>query len=138
MPSLAVVDTNVLVSALMKPDMLPAMVARAVRQGTLMPVLCTEIVKEYAAVLRRPRLGLPAQDTDELLSLLQHQASWVHIRPYPFELNLPDPHDWPFIACALATGCPVITGNLRHFPARPGVAITTVRGWVERTATAQR
>lgn len=131
MPSLAVVDTNVIVSALMKPGSLPAEVARALRRGALVPVVCAEIVAEYVAVLGRPRLGLPAHDTAELLHLLQLQARWVSIVPYPPALRMPDTSDWPFVACALAVGCPVITGNARHFPARLGVEVMTVRRWVD-------
>jgi len=135
MSSLAVVDTNVLVSALLRPDGLPAEVVRAVRRSTLVPVVCAEIVAEYVAGLARPRLGLPAPETAELLSLLQLQARWVRITPYPSALKLPDAADWPFIACALAAGRPVITGNVRHFPARTGVEVMTVRAWVERRSS---
>ncbi len=132
MPSLAVVDTNVLVSALLKPGSLPAAVLQALRGGALLPVVCAEIVNEYAEVLRRPRLGLPAQDTAELLELLRLHARWVRISPYPPALKLPDRDDWPFVACALAAGCPVITGNVRHFPTRLGVEAITAREWLQR------
>lgn len=133
-PNLAAVDTNVLVSALLKPGSAPARVAQALRHNALVPVVCTDIMEEYAAVLHRPRLHLAAADVDELLHLVGLQASWVRIPPYPAALRLPDPADWPFIACAAAAQCPVITGNVKHFPARLGVGVMTVREWVERPA----
>ena len=132
MPNRAVVDTNILVSALLKPGSPPDAVIQAIRRDLLQPVVCAEIMSEYGDVLPRPRLGLPAADTAELLSLLAVQAQWVHITPYPPAQDLPDPADWPFIATALAAGCPVITGNTRHFPAGMGLRIMTAREWVER------
>lgn len=83
MPSLAVVDTNVLVSALLKPAGVPARVADALRRNLLLPVVCTEIMGEYRSVLNRRRLGLPAADVDALLHLIGLQARWVQLSPYP-------------------------------------------------------
>lgn len=132
MPSLAVVDTNVLVSALLKPTSVPALVAQALRRNVLVPVVCADIMDEYRAVLSRPKLGLAATDVAELLQLLGVQARWVQLSAYPAILRLPDPADWPFIGCAAAAQCPVITGNLKHFPAVLGVEAMTARTWVDR------
>ena len=132
MPSLAVVDTNVLVSALLKPTSVPALVARALRRNVLVPVVCADIMDEYRAVLSRPKLGLAATDVAELLQLLGVQARWVQLSACPATLRLPDPADWPFIGCAAAAQCPVITGNLKHFPAVLGVEAMTARTWVDR------
>ncbi len=131
MPSLAVVDTNVLVSALLKPTSVPAMVADALRRSVLVPVVCAQIMDEYRAVLIRPKLRLLAADVDALLQLIGLQARWVQLTPYPVALRLPDPAEWPFIACAAAAQCPVITGNVKHSPAALGVQVLTVRGWVD-------
>ena len=132
--SRAVVDTNILVSALLTPGGPPGAVAQAIRHGRLQPMVCAEIIEEYVDVLHRPRLALPPHDVDELIALLGAQAQWVRITPYLTELKLPDPGDWPFIATALAGECPVITGNATHFPARVGVEVMTAREWVERIA----
>ena len=132
MPSRAVVDTNILVSALLKPAGPPGAVAKAIRHGMLQPMVCTEIIEEYLDVLHRPRLALPPREVDELIALLGAQAQWVRITPYLPALKLPDLGDWPFIATALAGDCPVITGNARHFPKRLGMEVMTAREWVER------
>lgn len=131
MPNRAVVDTNILVSALLKPASLPDSVLQAIRHDMLTPVVCGDMVAEYETVLRRPRLGLPQHEVAELLVLLRAQAQWVHITPYLPSFKLPDPADWPFMASAIAVDCPVITGNTRHFPARLGVRALTAREWVE-------
>lgn len=130
-PNRAVVDTNILVSALYKRGSPPHQVELAIRSGALLPVVCEEIMAEYNAVLRRPRLGLSQRDVVELTGLLAAQAQWVRITPYPGALKLPDTGDWPFVATALAADCPVITGNAKHFPKRLGVVVMTAREWVD-------
>lgn len=131
MASRAVVDTNILVSALLKRGSIPDRVALAIRDGICLPVVCAEIVDEYTDVLRRPRFGFLERDVTEILDLFAAQARWVRITPYLPVLKLPDPADWPFIAAALAADCPVITGNVRHFPQRIGVQVMTAKQWVE-------
>ena len=130
MPPSAVVDTNILVSALLHPASPPGAVAGAIVQGRLLPVVCAEIVAEYEDVLSRPRFDFERQEVSELVTLIGQQGLWVNITPYPQELALPDPADWPFIAAALAADCPVVTGNARHFPKRTGVRLMSAREWV--------
>ena len=131
-PSRAVVDTNILVSALLSPSGPPGAVAQAIRHGVLQPVVCAEIIEEYVDVLHRPRLDLEPRKVDELIALIEAQAQWVRVPQYLPAKNLPDPDDWPFIAAAIAADCPVITGNMRHFPKSMGVESMTAREWVER------
>lgn len=128
----AVVDTNVLVSGLLHRESVPARLLQAMTDGLLVPVVCHEVMAEYRAVLPRPRLRLQADDIDELLALIGATAEWVTIPPYDGMPSLPDVADWPFIACALAAGCPVVTGNARHFPARSGIEAMTARAWLQR------
>jgi predicted nucleic acid-binding protein len=134
----AVVDTNTLVSALLRSDSPPAAVVDAMVRQVLEPVVCHDIMTEYRAVLPRPRLRLRAADIDELLALIEAQARWVDVPAYDGRPALPDPSDWPFIASALAVGCPVITGNARDFPTALGVRVMSAREWVEVEASGPR
>lgn len=129
---LAVLDTNIVVSALMHPGGPPGQVMAAVMRGDLTPVLSRTIVAEYREVLCRPRLHLDPAKVDLVLATLLAIGTWLPdnaLAPPP--ADLPDAGDWPFMACALAAGCPVVTGNLKHFPPRMGVAVMTARAWVE-------
>lgn len=54
----AVLDTNILVSALIRPDGPPGQVMAAVRAGSLVAVMSQGMLAEYQAALRRPRLRL--------------------------------------------------------------------------------
>ena len=130
----AVVDTNVVVSGLLHPGRLPAQVLVDIAVGRLRPVVCHEVMEEYRSVLPRPRLRIAGEAITELLELLRLTADWVAIPAYPGLPPLPDPADWPFVACALVAGCPVVTGHARHFPAAAGVGVMTVREWVVRSS----
>jgi putative PIN family toxin of toxin-antitoxin system len=127
----AVLDTNILVSALMRPQGPPGRVMAAVKDGELLPVFSPTIFAEYEAVLARPRLRLEAAKVDVALTTMRIVGTVVRAEPLPPPAGLPDDKDWPFIACAVAAGCPVITGNARDFPAGLGVRVMTAREWVE-------
>jgi hypothetical protein len=101
------------------------------RKDRLQPVVCAEIMAEYEAVLSRPRFALPEADVIEVLSLFGAQAIWVHIGSGTASVpGLPDPGDWPFVASAIAADCPVITGNIKHFPPKTGAQAIAVREWL--------
>lgn len=127
----AVVDTNIFVAALLRPEGPPGAVVLAITQRRLTPVVCQAVIAEYGNVLRRPAFRFTAADVDELLAVTAQQALWVEVPAYTGAPKVPDPSDWPFMACALAAQCPVITGNAKHFPARLGVAVMTAREWVD-------
>jgi predicted nucleic acid-binding protein len=126
----AVVDTNILVSALLRPGSPPDAVMQAMATRVLTPVLCDAIFAEYGAVLARPRCGFPAPLMQELLHLLRLQADWVSLPPYDSRPHLPDPADWPFVGCAIAANGAVVTGNLKHFPPEIGVPVYSARAWI--------
>lgn len=124
---LAVVDTNVLVSAGLNPAGSPARVLAAVEQQLLQPVLSADVLAEYRDVLLRPRLRL---DPHWVALMLGHfESLGLLLAPPPIDATaLPDPGDTPFIALALHARCPVITGNGRHF-AGTGVEVIAPAGW---------
>lgn len=130
----AVVDTNVLVSGLMGKDGPPRQVVVAITAGQIRPVVCADIVAEYRDVLPRPRLRIRPDRAAELLALIGQTAEWVTVPAFAGQPPLPDPDDWPFLAAAQVAACPLITGNVRHFPARLGVRVMTAREWVEGIA----
>ncbi len=126
----AVVDTNILVSGLLSPSGPPAQVLAAITAGRLRLVVCAQIVAEYRAVLARPRLRIRPGHAAGLVQLLEQTADWVAVPPYTGTPLLPDPGDWPFVAAARFADCPVITGNLKHFPAALGAQAMSAREWV--------
>lgn len=112
-----VLDTNVVVSALIQPFGNEAQVIHAVLAGTVTPCFSNEMLEEYAGVLARPKFGFPPPTIAGLLEMLQSRGSLV--APAPLPRLSPDPKDDPFIACVVsARAVFLVTGNRRHFPAK--------------------
>jgi putative PIN family toxin of toxin-antitoxin system len=128
----AVVDTNVLVSGILSATGPPARIVEAIFAGAIEPVYDPQILAEYEDVLTRVELGLPTAPVGQLLTAFEAFGMEVVAPPWP--LDLPDPDDAPFLAVAAAADCPLVTGILRHFPARArrGVSVWTPRELVER------
>ena len=109
-----VLDTNVVVSALLKPQGLEDQVLRLGLAGKADLCVSPAILAEYASVLSRPRLKLQPQEVTIALDKL-HQAS-IMVHP-AFALDLcRDETDNRFLECAEAAACDyLVTGNTRHF-----------------------
>ena len=111
----AVIDTNVLVSAMISSAGNEALVVMAINQGLVVPCLSIEVIQEYSDVLRRPKFSFSAGEVRALLDLLRSCGSLNDSVPRPGAS--PDPDDDKFIACALAGKADfLVTGNKRHFP----------------------
>jgi uncharacterized protein len=127
-----VLDTNVLVSGLLSPFGPPAEIVRLVAAGKLTVCHDGRILAEYAAVLLRPRFGFDAEAVGTLLRQLASDGEPAVGTPLP--RALPDPGDMPFLEVARGAGADaLVTGNLRHFPARLryGVRVLSPRDFVE-------
>lgn len=119
---LAVVDTNVWVSAHLNPNGTPAKLLSAFSEGLLIPVYTAEIEIEYRAVLYRPKFAIGREALDLFMGLLAETGRLI--KPVGFDTHgLPDPDDAPFIAAARTAACPIVTGNMRHFPSATGVDV---------------
>jgi putative PIN family toxin of toxin-antitoxin system len=111
----AVIDTNVLVSALISPSGNEALLLLAVKQGLVRPCFSHAVLKEYSEVLARPRFAFSPAEITALIDLLRRQGDLLH--PAPLSGISPDPKDDEFIACALTTQADfVVTGNKKDFP----------------------
>ncbi|MGO8759482.1 MAG: putative toxin-antitoxin system toxin component, PIN family [Terracidiphilus sp.] len=113
----AVLDTNVIVSALISPFGNEALVLLAVEKRRLTPCFSPSILAEYTGVLSRPKFDFAQREIDGLIELLRRAG--LLFEPPPSVGASPDPKDEPFIACAQAAGAAfLVTGNKRHFPAQ--------------------
>jgi putative PIN family toxin of toxin-antitoxin system len=112
----AVLDTNIIVSALISPFGNEAQVLLAVHQGTILPCCSPTILDEYAGVLGRPKFGFSQSAIDSLIAMMRSRGSTLD--PEVIHEASPDPADDAFIACAVAANADfLVTGNKRHFPA---------------------
>ncbi|MEE4359565.1 MAG: putative toxin-antitoxin system toxin component, PIN family [Desulfococcaceae bacterium] len=110
-----VLDTNVLVSAFLKPRSKPARILRLILQGNIDIVINEYILAEYYEVLIRPKFDLNSVNIETVLSFIRSTGIYAPALPESFQL--PDESDTPFLEAALATYADIlITGNIRHFP----------------------
>lgn len=117
---LAVIDTNVLVSAILTPNGISAQLVGSIRQQKLEPVLSHDIFLEYVTVLNRSKFSFDKTQVADLLEDMTTLALFI-TPSVKISAVLPDPDDACFIVAALSAACPVITGNARDFPASTGV-----------------
>ncbi len=121
---LAVLDTNVIVSAGIKPEGAPAtLVMDWILEGQVQLVTSPWVVREYQQVVRRlkfRRYGFPPQWLEFLID-----ESLRVPDPVASGERGPDPKDLVFLALARKTGAWLVTGNLKHFPesSRQGVTV---------------
>lgn len=117
----AVIDTNVLVSALLRWRSLPGAVVTEALEGRITPLLEPEIMREYRAVLARPKFHFPVDAVEAVLDGLVKRGLYLEGGPDPEE-ELPDPKDTVFYRVVLEArkteGAYLVTGNLKHFPVK--------------------
>ena len=95
----AIIDTNVLVSAMMKPQSVPGQVVKESLNGQIIPVVNWEIMDEYKKVLRRLKFGFDPRDVTVLLKELEKRA--VYCDASTIEDLMPDPKDIVFYAVTM-------------------------------------
>ena len=119
----AVIDTNVLVSALLRWDSVPGAVLEQALVGSIVPLLSDEIMKEYEEVLRREKFSFQEQDILTLTEGIRKRG--VFLDPAKVEDSLPDPKDLVFYAVTMEArkvdDAYLVTGNTKHFPLKPFV-----------------
>lgn len=121
-----VLETNILVSAILNPRGAPAQVLNIVTGGWVQVLFDERIIAEYRDVLQRKRLGLDGQTVDELLALVELIGERVSAPP--LSEKVPDPSDLPFIEVALAGRADVlVTGNKKHFTRIKGLARLSIQ-----------
>ena len=75
----AVIDTNVLVSAMLKLQSVPGRLAEAALLGGLTPLLCDEMIKEYREVLARPKFKFDQKAVEILIDGIIDRALFVKV-----------------------------------------------------------
>ncbi len=128
---LIVLDTNIIVSAGIKPKGFPARIIRSViQEANIQIAVSPSIVTEYRRVFRYSKFAQYDFPPEWLEFLIEGAlrfpdgASWPH--------RLPDPDDACFLSLAKTTGAWLITGNIKHYPAesRAGVTVRTPAEYV--------
>ncbi len=111
----------------MAPRLLIRLKPRKVRIG-----VDARILLEYDEVLQQPHFKIGPYRIDLLMKYLESSAEFY--APIPLTESLPDADEAPFLEVAVAAkaNC-LVTGNLKHFPARcqAGVQVLSPADFLE-------
>lgn len=115
----AVIDTNVLVSALLSPrdDSATVRVIEKVLAGEIIPIYSNDITQEYRDVLSRKKFKFSPNLVEFLITSIEDFG--ILINPTITDITLPDMKDVPFYKVVLEKrddNSYLVTGNIKHFP----------------------
>ena len=122
MQYLVVVDTNVLVSALLSKhdDASTVQVLKALYEDRFTPLYNNEILSEYNDVLHRTKFHFPEETIQATINYFIKYG--ICVNRLTTDEILPDPKDLVFYEVCLAKrdeDSMIVTGNMKHFPAKP-------------------
>lgn len=128
----AVIDTNVLVSALLakNPKSATVQVMERFFAGKVIPVYSYLILKEYRDVLYRAKFSFATEQIESLMLAIEKYG--VLVEPADLMLELPDKDDIPFYEVTMEKkddNAYLVTGNTKHFPKED--FIVTPREFIE-------
>lgn len=123
----AVIDTNVLVSALLSRAnavSAPAKVVEYLYRGRLVPVYNNEILEEYGEVLSRKKFHFDSSNVKALIG--QIKKIGIHTDQISSGEEFTDLDDAVFFEVAFShrridENTYLVTGNMKHFPIKPFV-----------------
>lgn len=116
----AVIDTNVIVAALLSPHADSATVRSlaAIVDGKAEALVSPEILSEYRAVLSRAKFGFSSEKVASVLKFFERLGKVT--LPIRHDSPMPDEKDRVFYEVALAEpDAHLVTGNLKHYPVSP-------------------
>ena len=134
-----VVDTNVLVSAILSPDGAAREVLRRCLTGAARPLIGNALFLEYEDVLSREELFVSApigpEDRTALLDAVLGVCQWINIS-YLWRPNLRDESDNHLVELAVAGNAAwILTGNTRDIEAGElifgGFRVATPGAWLK-------
>ena len=121
-PLRVVLDTNIVLSALLFRSASANHMRQTWQKGALQPLVSTDTVQELLRVLAYPKFRLSADDQEELLAdYLPYTASVRVPNPPPAVPDCRDLHDLPFLELAAAGRAHVLVTGDRDLLALAGM-----------------
>ena len=116
----AVIDTNVIVSSMLKSDSIPGSIINCVNTNTIIPLLSEEIINEYIDVLTRNKFDIDNGKVTQLISLLKEKGIFLE-REQTLE-DFIDQDDIVFYEIVMSARSTMdaylVTGNMKYYPIR--------------------
>ncbi len=110
-----VLDTNVLLSALLTPNRKASAILDKILNGNIEIYYNENIINEYKEILSRKKFGIPKAQISAIISFIRMKG--IYVFDYT-ESNKPfeDMSDKIFYDIAISKDSILATGNLIHFP----------------------
>jgi predicted nucleic acid-binding protein len=84
--------------------------------GKIQLIIDERVFREYQEVLHRPKLNIPIERSNAILSFIANSSVWIEVRQVDFsQFEIIDKGDLPFAELAVNSDAILITGNLKHF-----------------------
>ena len=116
----AVIDTNVLVSSMLKFKSIPWYITYLIEANTIIPLFNEEILEEYYDVLTRNDFGFEQKRVEELIQLIKTKGLFIERKKAIEEFI--DKTDIVFFEIVMGArhtmDAYLVTGNMRHYPVR--------------------
>jgi uncharacterized protein len=110
-----VLDTNVLISALLSPEGSPAILLGLIINGKVKLLYDNRILSEYIEVLNRKKFNFKQEWIEPLIEFIRNEAEFIIASPI-FK-SFKDDDDKKFYEVAKSADANyIITGNVNHFP----------------------
>ena len=113
-----VIDTNVLVSAMLSPGRKAYGIIQSVIFGDFQLIYDFRIMDEYVQVLHYGKFGFDEDDIADFLSPIREHGLQIAVSPMK-DVAFSDESDRKFFEVAKMAGAVLVTGNLKHFPDDP-------------------
>ena len=114
----AVIDTNVIISAMLKHNSVPGIIFELVINDTIVPLLNEEIIAEYYEVHTRKKFGFAAWEVEDFLNEIKTKS--IYLTKEPVKESFIDEDDKVFYEIVMSArktmDAYLITGNIKHFP----------------------
>jgi len=111
---IVVLDTNIIVSGILKPRGPAGTILRLAVLGAIRLAHDARILSEYREVLSRPAFGFPKDQVNALIDIFEKEG--IGTIGIPLSFRLLDPDDEPFLEVAISGRADaLVTGYKRHF-----------------------
>ena len=116
----AVIDTNVIVSSMLKANSIPGTIIQLIRDDVIIPLVNEEIINEYIDVLTRNKFDFDPKAVDDSIRLISTKGIFIN-REQRLE-DFIDKDDIVFYEIVMSArntmDAYLVTGNMRHYPIR--------------------
>ena len=127
----AVIDTNVIVSSMLKTNSIPGIIVDLIHKDIIVPLLNADIINEYYEVLSRNKFDIAQCRIDNLLNTIKEKGIFLK-REQTLESFI-DKEDIVFFEIVMSArqtmDAYLVTGNMKHYPIRS--YIVTPREMIE-------